>query len=77
MEEVGDCEIVIGNTEVGIIGAADSIDNIVTAITNLIRGSKQANMYYFLERMNAARKHNTEISTFKNAKKIDDNGEAK
>jgi len=77
IEDVGDCEIVIGDSEVGVIGAAESIEKTTTAITNLIRGSKQANVYNFLEKMNAIKKkQNKEIGTFKNIKKVDDDGEA-
>ena len=58
IEEIVDCDLVINekDNEVGIIGLADSIDEASTAIKNLIRGSKQANVYAFLERMNAERK---------------------
>ncbi len=57
IEEVSDCYIVIKDNNIGIIGSAEDIDNILTAITNLIRGSKQANVYNYLERMNAAKKN--------------------
>ena len=54
IEEVADCNIVINekDNEVGIIGLADSMGDVTTAIANLIRGSKQANVYRYLENMN-------------------------
>ena len=56
LEEIGSCDIIIGDTEVGIIGSAENIEKTTTAITNLIKGSKQANVYRFLERMNTIEK---------------------
>src|SRR3989338_4273634 len=56
IENLTDCEIVISENSVGIIGEALSIDEAVTAIKNIIRGTKQANAYKYLEKMNAIRK---------------------
>lgn len=56
IEEIADCEILIDENSVGLICHAESVDNAVTAISNLIKGSKQANVYRFLERMNAEKK---------------------
>ena len=56
IEEISDCLIVIGDNAVGIIGPALEIDKTIQAIVNLIRGTKQANTYRYLERMNATRK---------------------
>ena len=56
IEAIADCKIVIRDNSVGIIGAAEEIEEATTAINNLIRGSKQANVYKFLEKMNRARK---------------------
>lgn len=56
IEQVASCDLVINGNEVGIIAPAISIENTITALTNLIRGSKTANVYSFLERMNAERK---------------------
>ena len=52
IEEISNTDIVIKNNEVGLIGEAESIDNATTAIINLIRGSKQANVYRYLEEKN-------------------------
>ena len=50
--EISGCYIVIKDGEVGIIGDVESANNVETAILGLIRGSKQANMYRYLQRMN-------------------------
>ncbi len=52
IEEISGCKLVIKDKIVCIIGLAESIKDATTAITNLIKGSKQANVYSYLERMN-------------------------
>jgi KH domain-containing protein len=54
--EISDCEVLIGEGDVGVIGHAEDIEDTVTAIINLIKGSKQANMYRFLEKQNRLKK---------------------
>lgn len=61
MENVSGCAIVVHDNLVGLIGLAENIEEATTAITNLIRGTKQANVYRFLERMNAAKKDKTDL----------------
>lgn len=56
IEEVSDCFLSIKDNDVGIISSPDNIEEASTAIKNLIRGSKQANVYHFLESMNTSRK---------------------
>jgi len=56
LESLSDSEIIIRGNEIGIIGSAESIDETITAISNLVRGSKIANVYGFLEKMNARKK---------------------
>lgn len=56
LENIADCHIRIQDNEVGIIGSADEVEYTITAIANLIRGSKQANVYKFLERINTQKK---------------------
>jgi len=53
IEEISGCSIVLNGNTVGIIGPAEKIEEATTAISNLIRGSEQANVYRYLERMNA------------------------
>lgn len=56
IENIANCKLVIKGNEVGIIGSAEEIEHAVTALQNLIRGSKQSNVYNFLERMNTEKK---------------------
>jgi ribosomal RNA assembly protein len=56
LENVADCFIEVHDNDVAIIGDADNIEETKTAITNLIKGTKEANVYNFLERMNAEKK---------------------
>jgi len=56
MESLSNCHIVLHNSEVGIIGNAEDIHEAVTALTSLIRGSRQSNVYKFLERTRIKRK---------------------
>jgi ribosomal RNA assembly protein len=61
LESVSGCAVVLHGNTVGIIGSAEIIEEATTAIGNLIRGSKQANIYRFLERMNAAKKTKSDL----------------
>lgn len=56
IEQTADCEIMISDTAVGIIGRAEAIEKATIAVQNLIKGSKQSNVYRFLERMNTEKK---------------------
>ena len=56
MEDISGCDIIIRDNDVGIIADAEVIDEVVTAVSNLIRGTKQANTYRYLEKMNAKKK---------------------
>ena len=56
IEDLSDCEMIIKDNMIGIIGYAESIDIVITALTNLIRGSKVSNVYNFLEKMNRDRR---------------------
>lgn len=61
IENISDVAVVVHEKEIGIIGYADSIEEATQGITNLIRGSKQGNVYGFLERMNTARKDKIDL----------------
>lgn len=52
IENITGCNLVIKENEMGIICSVDSIDEVMTAIENLIRGTKQSNTYRYLEKMN-------------------------
>lgn len=60
MEDVSGCFIEIDENVIGMIGPADNIENASTALINLIKGSKQSNIYSFLERMNTSSKDQIE-----------------
>jgi len=56
LEQISGCEIKIKDNIVGVIGEAESVTNTLTAIANIIKGSKQTNVYKFLERINTGKK---------------------
>lgn len=56
IEEISACEISLKENTLSIIGPGESIEEAVTALKNLIRGSKQSNVYKFLESRNTERK---------------------
>lgn len=55
MEDISDIKIVLNGNTVGIIGPADEIEFATTGIINIIRGSKQSNVYSYLEMINRTR----------------------
>lgn len=63
MENVSGCAIVINENEnaVGILGPNENVDTAIQAITSLIRGSKEANVYAYLERMNRKRREKSDL----------------
>jgi len=56
IENISSADIVIKDNEIGIIGNAELIEEIVTAVSSLVRGTKQANTYRYLEKMNRNKK---------------------
>jgi len=52
IEDLTDSTIIVKDNTIGIIGYANTMENTLTALRNLIRGSKEANVYRFLEEMN-------------------------
>lgn len=50
LSELSDCHITLHNNTVSIIGQVEKIKEATRAIENLIRGSKQTNVYKYLER---------------------------
>jgi len=50
LNNLTDCNFEIKENEVGIIGSADNIENAQKAVVSIIQGSKQANVYSFLEK---------------------------
>jgi ribosomal RNA assembly protein len=56
IEEISDCDVIISESDVGIIGGAAEVESAMQAAINIIRGTKQANAYRYLERMNTEKK---------------------
>ena len=61
LSDISRCEVLVKEGEVGIVGYADDVDNVEVAIVNLIKGSKTANMYMYLERMNKEEKSDFDL----------------
>ena len=61
IESISNCDIIIKNNEIGIIGNAESIEELITAVTSLIRGTKQSNTYRYLEKINKNKKQNQRL----------------
>lgn len=56
IEEITKCNVSIHDNQVGIIGPAEITESALTAVTNIIKGTKQANAYKYLERINTQKK---------------------
>ncbi len=56
IEEISGCHLILKNNELGIIASTESIEEATLAITNLIKGTKQSNVYRYLERTNKIKK---------------------
>ncbi len=58
IEEISGCRLMIHDNDniVGIIGPSEDIEDAITALTSLIKGSKQANVYRYLEKRNRDKK---------------------
>ena len=50
LNELTECNFAIKNNEIGIIGSPELIKNAQDAVISIIHGSKQANVYSFLEK---------------------------
>ena len=50
LSELTDCHFEIKDNNVGIIGTPEKIQNAQNAVISLIKGSKQANVYSYLEK---------------------------
>lgn len=61
IESIAGCHLIIRDNEVGLIGQSESIEELMTGIENLIRGTKQTNTYRYLEKLNTKRKLRGEI----------------
>lgn len=61
ISEISGCEVLIREGEVGILGDVESVEDTESAIVNLIKGSKQSNMYRYLESRNKTRKESFDV----------------
>lgn len=52
IEEISGCKIEIQGNNVGIIGPAETIQYAITGIANVVKGTKQGNVYHYLEKIN-------------------------
>ena len=50
LNELTECNFAMKNNEIGIIGSPELIKNAQDAVISIIHGSKQANVYSFLEK---------------------------
>lgn len=50
LRKLTDCEISVHDNQIGIIGLAENIADSIQAITSLVHGSKQGNVYARLEK---------------------------
>ncbi|HTY43655.1 MAG TPA: KH domain-containing protein [Patescibacteria group bacterium] len=50
LSDLTGCDFEINNNKLGVIGSPELIKNAQTAVISLIQGSKQANVYAYLER---------------------------
>ena len=56
LNNLTECDLAINNNDIGIIGNAEEVEDAVQAITSLIYGSKQSNVYSRLERLRKKKK---------------------
>jgi ribosomal RNA assembly protein len=56
IEDISGVYLELNNNEVGLIGPAEDIEQETAALTNLIKGTKQANVYQKLEKINTEKK---------------------
>jgi len=56
IESVSGCAVIINGNEIGLLGPAEVMDDAVLAVQRLVKGSKEANVYNYLERRNTQRK---------------------
>ena len=56
IQDISGVYLELNNNEVGLIGPTEDIEQETAALTNLIRGTKQANVYQKFEKINAEKK---------------------
>lgn len=56
IEDISGCSIILKENEVGVLGYAENIEYAIQGISNIIKGSKQSNVYKYLEKINRKNK---------------------
>lgn len=56
IENISEVHLLLKENELGVIGEAESITETETALKNLIKGTKQSNVYRYLEKSNKIKK---------------------
>ena len=56
IEDVSNSYIIIQENEIGIISPTESIEFVITALINLMKGTKESNIYRYLEKINKTRR---------------------
>jgi len=56
IEQITGCKIKIKDNSIGVIGPAESVQFTITAIGNIIKGTKHANAYKYLEKINSKKR---------------------
>ncbi len=52
IEDISGADVIIKDNEIGLIAKAENIEEVITGLSNLVKGTKQSNTYRYLERMN-------------------------
>lgn len=81
IENITNCDLIITDeNEVGILGQITDVEHAVVGIANLAKGTKEGNVYAYLERMNAeTKRHRSDLGlkedSTKHDKKVNDKDE--
>tara|TARA_Y100000034_G_C6905369_1_gene419931 strand:- start:2017 stop:2514 length:498 start_codon:yes stop_codon:yes gene_type:complete len=61
IEEISNCKIEISENTVSLIGQSESVNDAIRALISIIKGSKQTNMYKYLEKINTKKRSQNKI----------------
>ena len=62
LKKLTNCDISLQDNEIGLIGDAEGMDDSVQAVTSLVQGSKQGNVYARLERETKKKRSKKEMN---------------
>lgn len=57
IENVSNCLVILNGNELGILGPTENMDSAITGLKNLIKGSKEGNVYAYMEKRNAQKRN--------------------